>query len=253
MTTLYNTNALPRWDGTNTAPQPVVSNNKGYDVTTMVSPARRELAYKRANANLCDGIFWWPMFVTDIGIDLALSGSRAQSRLTRDFYPHNFTQPSFVVQGQSLDQRDYGALTDFVHYTQRNSLQGGKLVQLFVDGKGIDGGRTHGRGVVKNGKRFTNQGIRGSHQTILCQGYVNKMPRQHQRGVFSPTYSFSFVVADMIAGPYHEDIVQVQQQMTWVDILKSTETFKVNQALLKENNKVLGWAKNNSSNILSSG
>lgn len=253
--TTYNTASLPRWDGTSDPPAPQVANNKGYDVTVPEYRADvREAIYRQANGSLCDGTYWWPLFISNLGIDIALAGSTGQAQLTRDFYPHNFVQPNFAVDGQSIDQRDYGSLTDFVHYMQRNSVlpgSAGTLVQLYVQNRAVvDGNRAGGYGVTLNGHFLPNQNVRGSHMDILCLGYINSMARQHTKWVYAPTYSFQFIVAEMVSGPYQEDMVQVQQQQNWIDVVQSTQTF---QPDLNQNKKFLDWAAANSTNVINAG
>lgn len=250
----YNIHAIPQWNPvTQHAPWSQPS-NQGYDPrATQISQSRRNAAYKRANGNLCDGASWWPLFVDDISLDLALAGSNAQSRYTRDFYARNFTQPSFQIQGQCLDQEEYGHLTEWVHESQRNALANGKLTQLLVHGWGYNGGRTSGAGVTLNGKAFPNQVVRGSHSDLLVMGYVGSIRRTHQQGVYAPKWTVGFVVAELLNGPYQDDIIQAQQQQTWVDVLKSTQTLTTTTALSAENKAALSWAQANSINILNSG
>lgn len=248
----------PRWDGSNAAPFSQ-SSNVGYDVVAARFPEKRRLNDFTSsstgrgggeNATINDGDYQWPMYVHDVSIDFALNGTRAQARTTRDFYPHNFTQPGFVVQGQALDQQDYGSLCEFMHQAQHKALSGGNLIQLWVKGYGIDGGRTSHAGVTKNGTFYPNQIVRGSHQTLLCQGYVGSMPRQHQKFTPAPVYTFTFIVANMIQGPYQEDIVQVQKQATWIDVLKQGSNITSTPALIKENQGNLKWVAQNSQNII---
>lgn len=245
--------AKPRWDGSNAAAQPQVTNNQGWDVTAPRFPdSRRQAAYDTANATINNNKHQWPMFVTDVSIDLALAGSMGQSRLTRDFYPRNFVQPSFVIQGQALDQEDYGNLCEFLHVSQQDTLNPSSqqntsnLMQLWIKGEGIQGTRSGSQGVGVKSSKFDslnqsrpNQILRGPHQDLVCQGYIGSMPRVHQTGVVSPTYTFQFIVAAMITGIYQEDMVQNAQVKTWADVLKSNSMLSVNKALIQENNKIL--------------
>lgn len=248
---------LPQWDGSDSPSQPSINNNKGYDVTAVQFPEeRRSQAYQTANATLSDGTAYWPLFVNDVQIDIGLAGTTAQAQLTRDFYPHNMVMPSFTVQGQALDQRDYGDLCEFVHRAQLASVSGGlPLLQLWVNGMGING--THGasdNAVTVQSKApnlasqdAPNQKLRGFHKTLTCQGYINTMPRQHQKGVVSPTYSFTFVVAEMIKGPWTETLADAATQKSWIDMLKATsaEDFASNHSTLWNNWWILNWAKKN--------
>lgn len=250
----YNLHAIPQWNPvTQHAPWSQPSNT-GYDPrATQLSQSRRNAAYKRANGNLCDGFSWWPLFVHDIQIDLALAGADAQARFTKDFYPRNFTQPTFQISGQCLDQEEYGHLTEWVHQSQRNALANNKLTQLFIIGWGYDGHRNSGSGVTLNGKGFPNQMIRGSHSDTLAMGYVGSLKRTHKQGVYAPTWTVGFVVAELLSGPYQDGLVQAQKQQTWVDILKSTQNLTTTSALQAENQANLKWATDNSINILNSG
>lgn len=252
----YQIGHIPQWDGTGARPTPNVANNKGYDVRATTYPeAVRQRYYQRANATICNDSFKWPMFITDVSIDNSLNGATAQSRTTRDFYPKNFVQPSFVIRGISLDQRDYGDLTDFVHYLQYECVTNAKLAQIYVDGGGFNNkrqGTAHAFNVVANGVVHTNQAMRGGHAPLLCLGYVGSIDRIHTQYVYAPTYTFNFVVAEMVQGPWQESMVQVTQQQNWIDIVKGTKTLTVNSQLMKQNNNVLKFAANNSSNVISS-
>lgn len=248
--------ASPRWDGTGMPQAPSLVNNIGYDVTApRMNDKRREQAYARANATVNNGKYQWPLFVSDITIDISLSGQMGQSRTTRDFYPHNFVMPTFTIQGQALDQEDYGTMCDFMHYVQQDSIANdGALLQLWIKGAGYEGGRSSGpkvivKSAIIGNQTRTNQIIRGPHNPIQCQGYVNAMPRAHQSGVVSPTYTFSFMVAWMLDGIYQDNPRKVQIQQDWIALLKATSNLTGSQALTAQNNQVLQYAQNNSSNI----
>lgn len=256
----------PRWNGAGRPAQPIADISWGYDVRAAQNhPNIREAAYSRANGHLAyvnsnNDIEWWPLFINDISQDLSISGQTAQSRLTRDFYARSFVQPSFVVEGQSLDQLDYGYLTEYVHHVQYDAMSntGSPLVQLWVAGRGIQSTQSSNRGVSLNSKTISpnqqfwpNQSLRGPHSEYLCQGYINAIVRKHSKGVYAPTYTFNFVVSALIKGPYSEDVIQITQQQSWVDVLNGTSNLTTSQSLLKENNSVLQYAQNNSVNVLS--
>lgn len=243
---------LPKWNRSGEAPYSQDTTN-GYDVVAAKFPEDRRLrAFSKCNGTVSDGSYQWPIFVNDLRIDTSLSGITAQSQTTRDFYPHNFVMPQFIIQGQALDQQDYGDLCEFMHQAQHKAL-GGTLIQLWVNGEGIDGNRNSGKGVTRNGNFYPNQMIRGKHSDILCQGYVDTMPRNHQQGQIAPEYSFNFLVANMISGPYSEDMVQVTQQATWIDILNSTSNISSTAAMQKQAANVVKYAQKNSQNIFNTG
>jgi hypothetical protein len=224
----------------------------GYDsqVGRLIA-AKRIAALKKTNAVLCHNSYYFPLFITDLTIDFALSGDTAQSALTRDMYPHNIVMPTFALDGQCYDQTSYGMLTEFVHYHQRHAITNpnANLMQLYVAGNvypNINGNSGSTQGVKHNNSFHPNQGIKGQHDPILCLGYIMSMPRQHQTGVYAPTYSLNFTVSTMLAGPYTDSTATNTQQSTWVDLLTGTNSQEEgNAALLKLNNQALTQARKN--------
>ncbi len=81
------------------------------------------------------------------------------------------------------------------------------------------------------------------------------MPRQHTKFVYAPEWSFGFVVAAMLQGPYSEHLYDPAGQKTWVDIIqdfqKTKQLLVVDKKLLKDNKANLAWAAANSINIIS--
>jgi hypothetical protein len=146
---------------TNVPAQPVAPATKGYDAHIATRNGR---SYDRANGQISNATFKWPLFITDISIDLSVQGNIAQSQLTRDFYPHNFVQPGFTVTGISLDNVDYGQMCDFIHMCQIGMIQQfseSNLIQLQVAHRGIPALDTtiiNGVKVVENQGTYTATG-----------------------------------------------------------------------------------------------
>lgn len=177
----------------------------GYDVKAVkINQTRRETAEGRFNGRLHDGTWYVDFFVTKISIDVGLAGSTGQSRFTRDFYPHNMVMPSFAVEGQCMDQNDYGTLVEFVHQAQQKGVYDGTLLQLDVAGNGLSVRRPI---------------MKGSHKPIHAQGFIRNMPRKHERFVYAPTFNFSFVVSTMFEGIYKESTASSPEQESWAQIL----------------------------------
>jgi hypothetical protein len=248
----------------------------GYDATApRISLARRTAAYKRANGLLVDGRQSWqyPMFVTGTEIDIALAGTTAQSQMTRDFYPHNFTLPSFNVSGQAIDNADYSTLCEFIHQAQRKPFAIGweGLTQLNISG-GVPyhGNRTTGLSVSKSpgaggpsstDGTFYNQTIRGGHRPITCKGIVTAIQRTHSAFDFAPTYQFGFVVLAMMGNSIYSEPIDVSvPATTWVAILAalaaepnviSSSGSSGSAALLKTNTQDIKVANKKQSSVLS--
>jgi hypothetical protein len=258
---------LPQWDGSNAIASSYTKTawDKGYGVQAPMQKYRdrhhdaRNDLYHLANGQLNNGAVQWPLFITSVDIDFQVAGSIAQSRLTRDFYPHNFVQPAFQISGQALDEMDYGMMCDFVHMCQHgmlNNFSESSLLQLQIAHRGIPGGRNTGLTVTRNGQSFYNQSIHGPHSEIMAKGVVMSMPRVHQTGVAAPTWSFGFQVYQMGAdaltnGPFAEGPPQSPgAQKTWVDLLTGAANISTDSALTKQNQKVLNWAKTHSTNVI---
>src|ERR1035437_7977334 len=257
---------------------------QGYDAkASRLVGLRRAAAVAASNSVLTDGSGQnsWQMsvLVSAVQMDTALTGSTAQSHLTRDFYAHNFVQPSIVVTGWSLDQRDYEILCEFVHMAQHDAVENGyaNLTQLFVEGRnvvagaptglvtnGVDGPRT---GINANRSvnlsvpmsgyasdppgvpagTYYNQTIRGKHQPVLAKGYISAMPRIHQQFQYAVQWQFSFTVAVMISGLYSETPAQtILLGPTWQDMLTDPNTSGFVNVTQAENKAALQYAAANS-------
>lgn len=252
----------PQWPGsdTTTPGAPVTTPNQGYDVYAPKLKRHRAGTYAQHNGMLNNGSFQWPIFVSRIGIDLSVQGSMAQSQFTRDFYPHNFVQPAFTIEGHSIDQTDYGYMCDFIRTCQHDMLtnfSGAKqetvnLMQLTILHRGVPGSRTDTVGVTINGNSLFNQTIRGAHKGIAAKGFVTSMPRIHEKFVTAPTWSFGFQVVEMIRGPYDESpyIAPPGQVASWIELLMSGQNISTTGALIAENKKNLDWVAANSINVI---
>jgi hypothetical protein len=227
--TPYTSNTVT-WAGTNGKTK--VTTNKGYDVEYTISPKRKEAAKKHTNGQLHDGTYFVNFFVTDVEEDIALAGTTAQSQYKMDFYAKNFVQPSFVITGVCLDQEDYGVLAEFIHQAQHKSLfdqsyaSESYLTQLLVKGDVWPTGKSNPNDhnkrwqpihVNKNGQQTT----KGPHMPTIAKGHIASIPRIHEKFVYAPTFSFSFVVDQMIAGIYTEDVSIPWSQQSWSQIMGS--------------------------------
>lgn len=254
---------VPRWDGSGAyASQSVRTDyDKGYGVNAPKQKFKdkhhdaRNNLYHLANGQLNNGSVQWPLFITSVDVDFSVQGSIGQSRLTRDFYPHNFVQPTFQISGQAIDEMDYGQMCDFVHMCQYNlveSFSPDSLMQLQVATRGIPGHRTTGLTVSCNNTTLYNQSVHGLHSEIIAKGVVTSMPRQHRMGVPAPTWSFGFQVYQMISGPFIEGQPQSPPTgHTWVNLLKGAANLPT-KPMLQQNSKVLKYAGQNAVNVISS-
>lgn len=128
------------------------------------------------------------LWVNDMQIGFALAGSAANSYRTRSFFARNFSQVNFVVSCQFPDQQRYAEFAEFVRHAQVGFNASSRLDIL----NRYQGPDTH-----------NNQ--RGPGSRISAEGYVQSVPRQHERFIQAPTMVFQFTVSKMI------------QPTTWAD------------------------------------
>jgi hypothetical protein len=187
------------WDGhVAQAGQPY---DRGYDVASIPQPDRA------ANAILVDldTNERVPLWIFDVQTNFALAGSTGQSADTRTFFPRNFVQPTFAVQGQAT-QYQVGAYAEFVRKLQLKAVQKGTLARLTIPGGGV---------------RRGHSGTKGTHAGLSAQGYVRSFGRIHEQGRYVVDYSFDFVVSRMESSLFNEQAGNAYQLATWLDIVNA--------------------------------
>lgn len=148
-----------------------------------------------------------PLWVFDLSADFSLSGSTAQSHGKRDFYPRNFNQPSYRIQGQTWNERHYGLLGENIRSWQHRCVRGNFLMQFHLPGDGPSPVWFR----RANGQRFkaeVQRNMKGPRPNIAFEGYVADMPRTHKRFVHAPEYSFDFIVSRQLTGPLREETIR---------------------------------------------
>lgn len=181
---------------------------KGYDAKApRLTENRRDNALKQANGRLTNPKWHVDFFVKNVEIGISLGGETAQRRFTRDFLPRNFRLPSFQVECQCLDQRDYAGITEFIHICQQEAVFNGTQTQLLVKGGGLD-------------KKGNFRHMRGHRDPIVAAGFVPSIDRQYQQFVYAPTFTFEFTVVEMIEGIYQEVEAKAAAQQGWKQIIE---------------------------------
>lgn len=146
-----------------------------------LSPDKDGKPAHKANAYLenpqHERVFMW---VDDVTADFAMTGNVAQSRKQREFFPHNFTQPSIHVHCQTPNSYQYNRLGAFIREGQKQGMvQQGDVLRLRI----ASGGEEAARHVMK-----------GHHNHISVDGYVTTAPRGAERFINAPDYEFDFVI-----------------------------------------------------------
>lgn len=144
------------------------------------------------------------MWVNDISADFSLAGSTAQGPTRRDFYPHNFTQPSVKIKGQTTNNYEYNRLAEFIRHTHRDALSvssDGVIVSFVL--LTPDSVRQPARPIM-----------RGRHRTVELTGFVRASKRGATRFVTAQDYELEFVVlaANRLLG-LEDDIIRPYQTL----------------------------------------
>lgn len=214
----FNSTALPFYVPTSWAGV-VPDTDDGYAIRAVrISEARREAALARANGILCDGETKVRFFVTNVVLDVGLSGNTSQARYTRDFYAHNIMLPALKVSAIVLDQGDYGVITEFIHQAQRKSVGNGAYnrTQLeILEGWAIPHER---KGTLASERPNTH----GSHKRTCAQGLIKSIKRKYTQAEFAPKFTFEFTVAQAFEGIYEDSSASVYEhlQKDWNTILQ---------------------------------
>lgn len=156
--------------------------DRGYAIKRPnLSPDRAGQPQKDANAYFENGngerVFMW---VSDVEAQFAMTGSTAQSRAYRRFYPHNFAQPTCTISGQCPNQYEMGRLAEFIRDSQLLQLEDNPLLKFRLFTQGKDTARP-----LQKGK----------HRRISISGYVLNVPRTAERWVNAPEYRLEFAIA----------------------------------------------------------
>jgi hypothetical protein len=213
MSAEFNSASLPIYVPTSWAGV-VPETEQAYDIrATRISEGRRIAAFSRANAVLCDGVSKVLFFVSEMSLDIGISGITSQGRYTRDFYAHNIVLPSLKVKAQCLDQGDYSVLAEFIHQAQKKAVgnAANNTTQLEINGGGV---------------KVNRPIMKGPHKRTCAQGFVPRIERKYKQGEYAPIFSFNFTVAQSFAGIYEDVAASVfeNEQESWISILEGLTT-----------------------------
>lgn len=183
--------------------------NSGWDTTKVrISDERREQALARANGILSNKAHRVRFFVTDLEIDIGLSGQTGQGRRTRDFYPHNIVMPVYKVTGICLDQQDYSTLVEFIHEAQHQAIGNGELLELDI---------------LAGGFSRSAKTMRGVRKPVSGFGIAERIERTHTQFVYAPTFQFNWANFQSVAGIYTGLSYRDKAQKSFLEIVKEQE------------------------------
>ncbi len=152
------------------------------------------------------------LWITQAQISLSAAGSFAQSARLREFFPRNFVQPVWNIQGICPNSFQLQRLGEFIRLSQFYALNptsisstSANLVTLHIyDGhlgdltnisdKNLKKLHPRQQNYIKNNPTTAVQG-KGPHPAQIMQGYINNFSVGAQKFVNAPTYELDFTVA----------------------------------------------------------
>lgn len=137
-----------------------------------------------------------PLWVYDFTSDFSATGVEAQSRNRKEFFARFFTQPRYLIKGQTANQHDHQELGELIRHgmlmqvASAPLIQGNRYFEAFVL-------RIEGR----SPPAVRNRNTKGGHMGWTAEGYIESMKAGGERFVFSPEFEFIFVLANATEGP----------------------------------------------------
>lgn len=156
-----------------------------------------------------------PIWIWQVETDFSITGSFGQSVGKRDFYPRNFSQPSYSFYGQTHNENEFGDLCEFIRKGQLESIfsgqQGSTPILMRIK---LPKGPAQGR---------LNRNLKGRRPPIWLEGYVQSIARRHERFIHAPEYQFDFIVVNTLVGPFRDEVVESRRNRmltTWDQYLR---------------------------------
>lgn len=134
------------------------------------------------------------LWIYDFSASFSATGTEAQSRLRKEFFPRYFTQPQYLVKGQTSNQYEHQRLSKFIRLgmlmqvSAANSIGNNPYFEAFVL-------RIEGR------PGGANRNTKGGHMGWTLEGYIQEVETGGERFNFAPEFEFTFVLANATEGP----------------------------------------------------
>jgi hypothetical protein len=185
--------------------------DRGYFVTLPDSqPDSEGEGIRASNAYLENGkgerVWLW---LNDIQSNFNLAGTTAQSKGKRSFFPHNLTQPSLTLGGQTPNSYQYNRIAEFVRDFHKSILRDDNPLKL---------------GVTAGGPVTIRPIIKGKRDSILVEGYVTSVRKGAERWINAPDYSFEFIISRVVKLlGLHDDPIRRIYYKNIMDILEDSQ------------------------------
>lgn len=149
------------------------------------------------------------LWVYEIETSFSMDGALVQSVHHREFYPHNFVQPTLTVRGQTPNSFEYNRLSEFIRESHQKAV--------FYDESGYVSPAI--RFELRGGGHTTERNTKGYHQRLVLRGFVPKFGRGARRFEFSQNYEFDFVVTRSLTGLMTDERVAGLQLKAWAEVV----------------------------------
>lgn len=206
-----------------------IPTTKGYDNQRKFIPPSKNGANGSLTNQKGEIIQFW---VTDVQAEFGITGSVAQSRRKRQFFPHHINQPKIIVKGITQSSAEYNQLAKFIRVAQvyalsersfaLNGITTNKIVtstsgrpsqtfydptiKLYIKGGGTDTKRNH----------------KGSHPDWVLTGFAKNIQAGAERHVYAQEFQFEFISLTAQGGAMWSDtLANYRQIASWMQIFKS--------------------------------
>jgi hypothetical protein len=204
--------------------------DRGYGVTHRDTNLRQRRQKNAQFVNQLNEDVWF--YVDDFEANFEVTGSTAQSKKTRQFYPHNMAQPSVTVTGVAPSNHFYNELASFVRAAQYYSVSGRELRMAGLttqdyrtmtgpSGKPIYRPTMQFNLYARNQKSAPHNKL---HLSWKLEGYVKNIRAGGEKANVAPTFTFEFIIAEVSGHEKHlfdDDLVRGRAILSWMDVFKS--------------------------------
>ena len=188
-------------------------------------------------------IYFW---VEEMEASVNMAGSTSQSRRTRQFFPHNMNQPSFVIRGRCPDSYRFNQLAEFVRESQYASVSGKELRAMgssvsynnsrVSDTAGNPTGDSIfdptvkltilGRPTNNTGNPFIDgsdspNATKGKNHEWVMNGYIKNIQAGAKKFDPAPAFEFEFLVSQVKVGLWTDADTKPTETLNWMTTFAS--------------------------------
>jgi len=175
-----------------------------------------------------------PLWVSEFTTPFGLAGDTAQSVGTLTFFPRALDQTEFTFVCQAPNQKFYGQTVEIIRRAQKGFAN---LAEVWLNG-------------------YKLPVLRGGHDAFNALGYVRTVQRRHERWVYAPEFTFTFIAADILkptGWSTAADLVKIRKLKSWQQIVEGIMAHDKNAGFASDPDQVPPAANPPASNAPGSG